>query len=698
MSEPKPIRIGVLGAGYIATWHADAIQATPGAELTAICDTSADAASGMAEAYGAEAFTSVEDLVAAGVCDAVHVLTPPNTHKALTIQCLEAGLHTLVEKPVALSADDTREMVAAAEKAGRVFAAGHNFLGLPSYGRLKTLRDQGELGRIVEARINWCLPLGPLRAGPYGIWLLREPQNLILELGPHPFAFAVDLFGPLEINALDLGQPVELEGGGIRHQSWRILARAGAVDVTFTLSMAETIDDRSVTLRGSSGMARLDYAADTLVTTKDNTADLVVNPFLKEAGLAIDHLREAFVNVTRQASSLNQKSPYGLSFRGSTAAFVDAVRRGGPVDPRFSGESAITVMQAIDDTIAKMPKIDAPPVAKGKPKPTVMVIGGTGFIGRNLTRTLVSRGYDVRVASRGKRGPFDDIADHVEVAQVSLYDKDSLVKAMEGIDTVFNLAKSMDKTWEAALKNDVGTAVRVAEACMEAGVKRLIYTGTIASYDMSDPKQVITEETDFGDIENRNLYARSKAECERRQMAMYREVGLPLVIARPGIVVGAGGPLQHWGIGRWHGAGAVRLWGDGTHNLPFVLADDVSDGLIRMMEQDEAVGKSFNLIGEPMLSGRDYFDAIHDRLGARIQVSSSSLEALWLSDGVKFGLKRYALRRKGVVRPSLADWRSRAHLSQFDNSYPKQVLGWKPEADREKFLTAAIDQAGLFGL
>ena len=269
---------------------------------------------------------------------------------------------------------------------------------------------------------------------------------------------------------------------------------------------------------------------------------------------------------------------------------------------------------------------------------------------------------------------------------------------MEGIDTVFNLAKSMDKTWEAALKNDVGTAVRVAEACMEAGVKRLIYTGTIASYDMSDPKQVITEETDFGDIENRNLYARSKAECERRQMAMYREVGLPLVIARPGIVVGAGGPLQHWGIGRWHGAGAVRLWGDGTHNLPFVLADDVSDGLIRMMEQDEAVGKSFNLIGEPMLSGRDYFDAIHDRLGARIQVSSSSLEALWLSDGVKFGLKRYALRRKGVVRPSLADWRSRAHLSQFDNSYPKQVLGWKPEADREKFLTAAIDQAGLFGL
>ena len=589
-------------------------------------------------------------------------------------------------------------MLEAAKRAGRIFAAGHNFLGLPGYERLKALRDSGELGRIVEARLQWCLPLGPLRAGPYGIWLLREPQNLLLELGPHPFAFAVDLFGPLEIRALDLNQPVELEGGGTRHQSWRILARAGAIDVTITLSMAETIDDRSVTLRGSSGMARLDYAADTLVTTLDNTADLVVNPFLKEAAVAAGHFREAFVNVTRQAASLNQKSPYGLSFRGAAAAFADAIRRGGPIDRRFSGESAVTVMQAIDDTIARMPKIEAPAVPKGKPQPTVMVIGGTGFIGRNLTRTLVARGYDVRVLSRGKNGPFDDLADHVETVGVSLRDRDAMARAMEGIHTVFNLAKSMDKTWEAALENDVGTAVRVAEAALAAGVKRVIYTGTIASYDMSDPSRTITEETDFGDIENRNLYARSKAECERRLTAMHREKGLALVIARPGIVVGHGGPLQHWGIGRWHGAGAVRLWGDGTNVLPFVLADDVSDGLIRMMEQDVAVGHSFNLVGEPMLSARDYFDAIHRRLGARIKVSSGSLETLWLSDGVKFGLKRYVLRRKGVVRPSLSDWRSRAHLSPFDNSYPKKVLGWKPEPDVEKFLVSAVDQAGLFGL
>lgn len=693
----SPVRVGIIGAGYIATWHADAIKATSEAQVTAVVDPALEAAQGLAAAHGAQAFASVAEMAAAGVCDAVHILTPPNLHHALTLECLEAGLHVLAEKPVALSAAETQEMVDAATKAGKNFAAGHNFLGLPGYERLKAMRDAGELGRVSGADIHWALPLAPLRSGPYGLWLLREPQNLLLELGGHPFSFAVDLFGPLEILSLDLGQPVELSGGGTRHQSWRILARAAEVEITFTLSMVETYDDRSITLRGSSGMARLDYANDVLTVHRDNTADLVVNPFRKAMGRTWGEFREGFVNLGRQVTSLNQKNPYGLSFRGMNAAVYGALVRGEAVDDRFSGPSAVTVMKGLDDVIALMPSVPAPAVATGTPNPKVMVIGGTGFIGRNLTRRLVAQGHDVRVLSRGRFGPFADIADRVETVGVSLRDKAGLVEAMRGMDAVFNLAKSMDNTWEAALENDVGTAVRIAEASQEAGVKRLIYTGTIASYDMSSPMGKITEETGFGDIEQRNMYARSKAECEKRLMAMHAATGLPLVIARPGIVVGEGGPLQHWGIGRWHGAGALRLWGNGRNTLPFVLADDVSDGLIAMMDHDGAVGQSFNLIGEPMLTGRGYFEAIHARLGAKFRMGNGNLTAMWAADGVKWVLKRYALGRKDAVRPSLADWKSRAHYTPFVNDHPKAVLGWAPEADREAFLRRAIDEAGLFG-
>ncbi|SEP94993.1 NAD-dependent epimerase/dehydratase family protein [Thalassovita taeanensis] len=695
----KPIRVGIIGAGYIASWHADALRAAPDVELVCICDVSLSAAQDLAAGYGVVAFGSVEEMIAAKVCDAVHILTPPNLHHDISLTCLKAGLHCLVEKPVALSAAETQAMVEAADAAGVTFAAGHNFLGIPGYRRLKQARDAGRLGRVSAIEINWCFPMAPLRSGPYGLWLLRDPQNMLLELGPHPFAFAVDLFGPLEVLHLELGQPVTLPGGAVRHQSWRVLARAGEVDVNINLSLVETHDDRSVTLRGSSGVARLDYAADTLVISQDNAADLVLNPFLKQMSLAGQHLREGVVNAARQLVSLNQKSPYGLSFRGAVNGVYSALRNGAPVDARFDGRSAVTVMKAIDDTLAKMPGNSDPAPAQGTPRPTVMVIGGTGFIGRNLTRTLVARGYDVRVVSRGRIGPFGDIADHVETVSLSMSDLEGLTASMQGIDAVFNLAKSMDTTWEDAQKNDVGTALRVAEAALAAGVRRLVYTGTIASYDMSDPSRVITEDTGFGDdMSDRNLYARSKAECERQLMQMYRDRGLPLVIARPGIVIGAGGPLQHWGIGRWHGAGAVRIWGHGRNTLPFVLADDVSDALVRMIETEAAVGQSFNLIGAPMMSARGYFDAIHQSLGARIKVRPGSLYAFYLADGVKYALKTHVLRRKGAVRPSLKDWKSRAHFSPFDNAHPKAILGWSPETDTNRFIARGIHDANLFGL
>ena len=694
-------RIGLIGAGYIATWHADALRATPGVRLAAICDVSQAAARGMAEAYGAQPFSSVEALIESGSCDAVHILTPPHLHKPLALQCLAAGLDVLVEKPVAESAEDTREIVAAADAAGKRFHAGHNFLGLPGYERLKALLRAGSLGRVSGAQITYALPLSPLRSGPFNLWLLREPRNLLLEVGPHLAAFAVDLFGAPKVVFAEASNPVMLPGNDPRPQAFRFLARAGDVDITFVVSLVETQDDRSVTLLGSSARARLDFASDVLVVERENSSDLVVNPLRKQLDLSRQHLREGLRNAWTQARSLNQKGPYALGFQGMNAAIYG--NPGGAQDTRFSGQSAATVMQVIGDALALIPaealQPKAPAVQTRTPRPTAMVIGGTGFIGRALTRRLVADGHDVRVLSRGRHGPFPDLPDHVETAAVSLHDADALSEAMQGIDVVFNLAKSMDKTWADALMNDVGVATRIGMACERAGVKRLVYTGTIASYDMSRRDAVITESTPFADdMTDRNLYARSKAECERQLMTLRRERGLPLTIARPGIVVGHGGPLQHWGIGRWHGAGAVRIWGPGDNILPFVLIDDVVDGLVRMAARRSAVGQSFNLVGEPMLSARGYFDAIHDRLGARIRVDSGNLTAFYLSDAVKYALKKHALRKPGLVRPSLADWQSRAHFSRFDNSSARAALGWAPETDRAAFIDKAIGSANLFGL
>lgn len=698
----KPVRVGLIGAGYIATWHANALRATKDVELTAICDVSPAAASDFAGTYGIQAFNSIEDLAAADVCDAVHILTPPNIHANLAQQCLNAGFHVMVEKPFALSRAESAAVEVTAAETGRKIAVCHNFLGVPAYESLKKACRSGELGRINSAEFNWRFPLAPLRAGPYGLWMLQEAKNLLFELGPHLYAFAVDLFGEVQDFRLEVGKPITLPGGHIRPQSWQIRAQAGTVDLTFNLDLVETMDDRSVVVHGSSATARLDYAVDTLTVRRENTSDIVINPFRQQMDLAGQHLRAGMVNGVRQLTSLNRKSPYALSFQGAFEAFYNAVRDGREVDARFSVASAIKVIGAIEQTVALIPKdytAHPAPVDRASPlKPTAMVIGGTGFIGRNLTRALVKSGRKVRVLSRGRHGPFEDIADQVETVAVSLRDKEGLTKAMKGIEVVYNLAKSMDSTWEGCLENDVGTAVRVAEAALDAGVKRLVYTGTIASYDMSDPTRTITENTGFGDdMSDRNLYARSKAECEKRLMEMHETKGLPVVIARPGIVIGEGGPLQHWGIGRWHGAGAVRIWGNGRNILPFVLIDDISDALIALIDADDAVGQSFNLIGEPMMSARDYFDAIHEALGARIEVKPGAFWTFYLSGSIKYLLKRYVVRLKDLNNQSYSDWKSRGHLSPFSNDHTKQVLGWKPEADRDAFIRKGIIQANLFG-
>ena len=701
---PSNIRVALIGAGYIASWHANALNMTQGAELVAVCDLSPAAANDLATAYGVQAFTAVEDLIAAEICDAVHILTPPPSHAALALTCLEAGFHVLVEKPFALNSADAAAVGAAAERAGRLAGVCHNFLGLPKYDRLKAAIEAGALGRVSAAELNWRFPLVPLRSGPYGLWMLQKPENILFELGPHLFAFAHDLFGAPEEIMLRLDKPVTFPAGEVRPQSWRILARAGHVELAFTLSLVETFDDRSITVHGSSGRARLDFASDTLIFDRESASDIVIGPFKRQLSLARQSLGAGLANGWRQFRSLNRQSPYALSFQATFSRFYAAIASGTSLDPGFSPAAGEAVTAAIAETAARIGAPYRTDASPADPAPEaldgadVLVIGGTGFIGRHLTRTLVARGHRVRVVSRGRRGPFADLAGQVETVRVSLRDKDALVAAMQGVGTVFNLAKSADSTWEGCLENDVGVAVRIAEAALEAGVDRLIYTGTIASYDMSDPNRPITEETRFADdMTDRNLYARSKAECERRLMAMHRDQGLPLVIARPGIVIGEGGPLQHWGIGRWHGAGAVRIWGDGRNTLPFVLIEDVSDALIRMMDRPKAIGQSFNLIGPPMMGARDYFDAIHQTLGARIDVRPGSLWAFWLSGKIKYLLKRHVIGLKGLHSESYRDWKSRAHLSPFRNDHARSTLGWHPEDDRDVFIEKGITNANLFG-
>ena len=704
-----PIKVALLGAGYIAKWHANALRRVKGVEVTAVCDVSGEAALQLANEYGVKnAHTSLEEMLAAGDVDCIHVLTPPQTHVDVTRQILEAGCAAFVEKPFTLSADDCRSLGDLAHQKNVALGVNHNFLMLPSYDRLKRDLDTGVIGAVDSLEANWQFPLAPLRSGPFGLWMLRRSENILFELGPHLFAFIADIFGDLDNVDVSLRHPIDIPGGVRHYQTWRISGEARGAAITINLSLIEGHDNRSVRLRGLGGLATYDFAQDTYCLERAGFQDIIIGPFAAQFSLAAQALRSGTINAARQFSSLNELSPYGLSITKAVENFYAAMQAGKPVDRRLSPDLATTTTALIEKALEKArPQLEAPvvrkPLSPAKPEngKIALVIGGTGFIGRALVTSLADEGYAVRVFSRGSGGGLEREDGRVSVVTGSLKSEDALVAAMDGIDTVFHLAKATESTWQGYVENDVNVTRRIGEVCLKAGVSRLVYTGTIDSYDASQADRPITEETPFDhDLERRNLYARSKAACEAALKQLEAEKGLPLTIVRPGIVIGKGGPLQHWGIAMWRGATACKLWGGGRNIMPFVLVDDVADGLVLAAGAKDADvhGKSFNLIGDPMLSARDYFAEIGVANGVAMRARPTPIWTYFSVDVVKYWAKRVLAKRKGLTKPSFRDWKSRAQLSPFQNDASKSILGWRPEADRQRFIQRGIVEAALFGI
>jgi len=108
------MRFGLVGTGYWAKiTHASALASTPGAELVAVWGRNPAAAAALAAEHGAIAYQDFGEFL--DNVDAVAFAVPPHVQAPLAIRAAEAGKHLLLEKPIALSADDADKLVAAVE-------------------------------------------------------------------------------------------------------------------------------------------------------------------------------------------------------------------------------------------------------------------------------------------------------------------------------------------------------------------------------------------------------------------------------------------------------------------------------------------------------------------------------------------------------------------------------------------------------
>src|SRR6185295_13681465 len=118
-----PVRVAVIGVGHLGQHHARLLASMDGVELVGICDTNRPRAEQIASKFGGAVFGDSRELL--GRVDAVTVAVPTVSHVEVTLPFLEAGVATLVEKPIAPSVEDADRLVEAADRGGAMLATGH---------------------------------------------------------------------------------------------------------------------------------------------------------------------------------------------------------------------------------------------------------------------------------------------------------------------------------------------------------------------------------------------------------------------------------------------------------------------------------------------------------------------------------------------------------------------------------------------
>ncbi len=222
------MRFGLVGTGYWASFtHAPALASTPGATLTAVWGRDAEAAAALADRYGAIAHDDFGEFLAD--VDAVAFAVPPDAQAPLAIRAAEAGKHLLLEKPVALSAEDADAVAAAVEKAG---VASVVFFTWRFNREIRAwLTDE-------QARGGWS---GEGWSGGTAIWLgaslqpdspfntpWRQQKGALWDLGPHLVGMLWACLGPVTSVTAIAGQ------GDVTHL---VLRHEGGASSTITMAL-----------------------------------------------------------------------------------------------------------------------------------------------------------------------------------------------------------------------------------------------------------------------------------------------------------------------------------------------------------------------------------------------------------------------------------------------------------------------------
>ncbi len=245
------LKCALIGAGRIANDYAVAIAQSDEIQLAAVVDSQLELANAVAEKYDCKGFRSVQSLLNSSLnLDFALICTPPVTHHSLTIQCLNAGLHVLCEKPFAIHSDDAREMIEVASKNDLLLSMGSKFRYVPEISQARQIVQEGVLGDVIFFENVFAS-----RVDMSQRWN-SDPRisggGVLMDNGTHSLDITRYVFGPLtEVQVLEGVRAQNLAVEDTVQINVRSSNRAlGRIDLSWSLNKGQ---DSYLSVYGSEG-------------------------------------------------------------------------------------------------------------------------------------------------------------------------------------------------------------------------------------------------------------------------------------------------------------------------------------------------------------------------------------------------------------------------------------------------------------
>ncbi len=287
MTARAPVRVGIVGCGSIArSAHVPGLLASERAELAGFASRTRASAEATAEGCGSPApiYDDWRELVEREDVDAITICSPNAFHRDQAVAAAKAGKHVLVEKPVAVSAAEADEMIAAAQQARVVLQVAHNLRYVPAVLAARDVVRGGRLGNIVGLRAAFGHG-GPQVWAPEASWFFdrtRSGGGALIDLGIH----IIDVVN--FVTGLDARAVTAMTAGNEPCEDAAQLVVSfgnGAIGSVHASWLARPAPDMSLTIFGTDGTLHFDVRTPLTFRPADGKKeqielpDVTANPF-----------------------------------------------------------------------------------------------------------------------------------------------------------------------------------------------------------------------------------------------------------------------------------------------------------------------------------------------------------------------------------------------------------------------------------